>query len=296
VSLVLAPFTLIPNTENVPRKVPLTITANSSRFPRIGRLLLALCAFGGFALADSVDTLTVTAIDWSQGGNPWLLIDGVNRNTDFVGVIDIVLSQNGVDYPRETMCADLFTEISLGSYNNLVTMPSAITPTSRSGKDLLEVSWLIDNVMLPYLSNGGFTSALPSAYWLSPGGTSAYTGAELGEALQMTIWDLTVDGGDGLSSGLVQEAPGLTPQTPIDIVTYFEQAAYGKATNNAYVYVNWSQIDGSPAQMLEGPLYFDNGPTPIAPEPATFVLVGVALIGAGWFWRRRMRKPGSCAA
>jgi hypothetical protein len=69
-------------------------------------------------------------------------------------------------------------------------------------------------------------------------------------------------------------------------------------SDDANVYVNWS-VSGStvtPAQMLEGPVFQDNGPKQVAPEPATFVLVGTALIAIGWSWRRQIRKPHPCRA
>ena len=278
-----------------------TVTA-SARFLRIGRLLLALFVFSGLALADGIDTLTVTGIDGSQGGYYlWMNERGVNVNQYFVGVIDISLTQNGVTYNRETMCADLFTDITFQSYSNIVQLPINIiavppgTPGELpSGNDLQSVSWLIDNVMLPYLYPGQFTSALPPAYWLSPAGSSLASGTQLGEALQLVIWDMTVDNADGFSSGLVQAstAPGeLTDPVVLDIAQFYEAAALGHFSDDAYVYVNW--LGSTPAQMLEGPMFFDNGPKPVAPEPATFVLVGGALIGLGWSWRRRMRKPGS---
>jgi PEP-CTERM motif len=261
----------------------------------MGRLLLALCVFSGFALAD--DLIDAYATDSSQGGSLWMYEAGSNVNQQFVGVIDIRLTQNGIDYDRETLCVDLFTDIYIGtSYDTSVVMPINV-PATDPEKDLMAVSWLIDNAVLPDLYPGKYTSALPSAYWLSPAATSAGTGAELGEALQLAIWDMTVDGGDGLSSGLVRASTD--PNNPTDPLVlaaaqYYEQAALGQWSNDAYVYINWAEGNpNSPAQMLEGPLYFDPGPKPVAPEPATFVLVGAALIGIGWSWRRQTRKHRS---
>jgi hypothetical protein len=284
----------------------LTATASSSRFLYIGRLLLALFAFSGFALADGIDTLTVTGIDYSQGGGFQLYYP--NNNGDpllgypmsdaeiyYAGVVDITLTQNGVSSPRETLCADLFTGISLNSYSDLVTLPSSIVPTSTSGNDLEEVSWLIDNAMLPDLGQGPFTSALSPCYWVSPLAPPAYcttgTSAQIAEALQLAVWKLTVDGGGSFTKGLVQQAPGTDPVVLADAIQYLN-FGQGQWTDNAYIYVNWSGT--TPAQMLEGPMYFDNGPKPVAPEPATFVLVGAALIAIGWSWRRQIRKPRPC--
>jgi hypothetical protein len=272
----------------------LLTTRVSSRLLRLSRGLLALCAFCGIALADAI-TIQPTNVDNGQGGGLWMNEDGVAVNAYFAGVIDIQLTQDGVTYNRETLCVDLFTEINLGStYYSSVTLPSAV-PASRPEKELGAVSWLIDNAMLPDLyPQGNFTSALPTAYLLNSSTTLAGTGAQRGEALQFAIWDLTVDGADGFSSGRVAQAPGLTDPVVLAAAQFYETAALGQLADDAYVYINWSgnlsQIDGTPAQMLEGPLYLDNGPKPIAPEPATLILVGTALIGIGWIGRRRIGK------
>jgi len=94
------------------------------------------------------------------------------------------------------------------------------------------------------------------------------------------------------------QTPNYTDSVVLADAVFYEAAALGQFTDNAYVYINWSgglsPQDGTPAQMLEGPLYFDNGPTPVAPEPATLVLVGAALIGIGWNWRRRILRRRCC--
>jgi hypothetical protein len=281
----------------VPGEVKLTITANSSRFLRFGRLLLALCAFAGFALADGIPTIDATGVNGNQGGGLWMNENGAPVDQQFAGVIDIKLTQNGQDTYRETLCVDLFTDIYIGrTYDTWVVLPSQV-PTSDPEKELWAVSWLIDNALLPDLyPQGNFTSSLLPQYLISSSDTSAGSGAQRGEAIQFAIWDMTVDGGDGFSDGKVAQVPGSTDPVVLADAIYYENAARGMYTNNAYVYINWTDGDGSPAQMLEGPLYFDNGPKPIVPEPATFVLVGVALIGASWSWRRRVRKSGSSAA
>jgi hypothetical protein len=270
----------------------------SFRVLLIGRLLLALLVCCGACLADGITTIEPTGVNTSQGGSLWMNEDGVAVNAYFAGVIDIQLTQNGTAYSRETLCVDLFTDINLNStYYTWVTLPSAVPPTDPE-KLLESVSWLIDNAMLPDLyPQGNFTSALPADYLLNSSTTAAGTGAQRGEALQFAIWDITVDGGTGFSSGRVAEAPGLTDPVVLAAAQFYEAAAFGQATNNAYVYINWSgsvsQVDGTPAQMLEGPLYFDNGPQPTIPEPATLILAGTALLGIGWSWRRRLCKPAT---
>ncbi len=278
-------------------KIPSTVFAISSRFQRIGRLLLVLAAFSGFALADTLASLQVTAVDNTQGGGIWMNEDGVSTDVYFAGVIDLALTYGGHTYDRESLCVDLFTNINVGgTYYTDVTIPAAV-PHTDPEKDLGAVSWLIDETMLPVLYPGQYTSSLPSQYWLSSSTTSVGTGVQRGEALQLAVWDMTVDGGDGMASGRVQKsttANQLTDPVVLSLITYYENAALGQFTNNAFVYINWSgnanESKGTPAQMLEGPLY-TTGPIGTGPEPATFVLVGSALVGIGWIGRRRIGKP-----
>jgi len=227
---------------------------------------------------------------------------GVATDAYFVGVINIQLITSQGTFNRETLCVDLFTDINLNTtYYTYDSLPSAVPPSDPE-KDLLSVSWLIDNAMLPVMYPGQYTSALNSAYWISTSSTTAGTGAQRGEALQFAVWDMTVDGGDGFSSGQVQASTitgELTDPVVIADAQFYEKAALGQFTNNADVYINWSgnvnESKGTPAQMLEGPLY-TTGPQPLGPEPATFILVGTALIGIGWSWRRQTRKRASCRA
>ena len=258
-------------------------------------------------MADTMATLRVTGTDNAQGGSLWMNEDGVSTDQSFAGVIDISLTYNNHTYNRETLCVDLFTSIRIASYYTDVTIPSAISPPKYPEKDLNAVSWLIDEAMLPVLYPGQYTSVLPAAYWISsssttlPGGTTA-TGAQRGEAIQLAVWDMTVDGGDGLSAGRVQKsttANQLTDPVVVSLVTFYENAALGQYSNDAFVYINWSgnadPSKGTPAQMLEGPLY-TTGPIGTGPEPATFVLVGTALLCIGWIGRRRFGRPSRSRA
>jgi hypothetical protein len=79
---------------------------------------------------------------------------------------------------------------------------------------------------------------------------------------------------------------------------YYEDLSLGQSSIYAYVYDNFAFNGvggpnlGAPAQMLEGPEFFDGGPTP-TPEPVTFAFAGGALIALGHLVRRRHARLGS---
>jgi len=76
---------------------------------------------------------------------------------------------------------------------------------SRKGSGA--VSWLIDNALRLTCTPGEHHLGATTAYLLNSSTTLAGTGAQRGEALQFAIWDMTVDGADGFSSGRVAQAP-----------------------------------------------------------------------------------------
>ena len=112
------------------------------------------------------------------------------------------------------------------------------------------------------------------------------TSAQQGAGIQLAIWDIVEDGGDGFSAGSVQavtdtgnpEDPNVTDPNVLRWARFYEWVSKGKSSDSAFVYQNVNMPTGQPAQMLEGPLFLDGGPVP-APEPSTFALAGLALMG-----------------
>ncbi len=216
--------------------------------------------------------------------------NGTAVDAYFAGVVLISLSENGQQYDRDTLCVDLFTDIYIGvTYNTTVTDPNSIP-----GENLNRVAWLLNNALMP-TQGPVYSSALPSSDWV--------TTASQGAGIQLAIWDITTDGGDGFSSGRVQAAtaPGAsTDPTVLAWAKLYESLSLGKSSNQAFVYVNSAIDSGLPAQMLEGPIFKDGGPTPLGlnptgidptPEPATYVLAGFALVGLGL-----VKRPGKTSS
>ncbi len=256
-------------------------TTFSSRTVRC--LLIGLLTFAGFA---SASTITATGVDGSRGGSVWINEDGTSTNAEFAGVVLITLSEDGQQYSRDTLCVDLFTNIYIGvTYNTTV-----VDPNSVPGRNLNRVAWLLNNALMP-TQGPIYSSALPASDWV--------TTASQGAGIQLAIWDITTDNGDGFSAGRVRAATAPGASTDPAVLTWaqiYESLSAGKSSNQAFVYENSAIGSGVPAQMLEGPVFRDGGPTPLGmnpsgidptPEPATCVLAGLALLGLGI-----VKRPG----
>ena len=240
---------------------------------------VAFLLFGGNAFADTY-TITPTGVDNTRGEGVWMNENGSNVSQYFLGVIFITLTdqQTGTQWNRDTLCVDLFTDINL----NVTYGTTVLDPTAVSGKHLDRVSWLIDNALLPAQSSTT-SSLLPSSDWV--------TTAAQGAGIQLAVWDIVHDNGDGFSSGSVQASTDpLNPTSP-DVLSWaslYESLSNSQSSNLAYVYNNVSLSNGAAAQMLAGPIFTDNGPAPV-PEPsewATIVLLGALGLTA----IRKIRK------
>ena len=232
--------------------------------------------FAGLAAADTF--LMPTAVDWNRGESIWINQDGSDQYAYFAGVVAIELSQNGQQYNRDTLCVDLFTDINLGvNYGTEVLRPDQVP-----GKNLQRVSWLIDNALLP-TQGPSYPSVLSSSDWV--------TTAAQGAGIQLAVWDITHDGGDGFYSGRVQASTAsgqLTDPTALAWAETYEALSVGHQSDQAFVYQNWDLTTMAPAQMLEGPMFLDHGPSP-APESATYLLTGISLIVLASRTHRRAR-------
>lgn len=217
----------------------------------------------------AADTIRVTGLGLGDGSinhtDLWISENGSDADVAFAGIIDIQLTQTGVSgtFNRTTMCVQLFTDIGENTtYDTTVLLPSAFSPPTETA--LHRIAWLLDN--------------------------ETPTTNDQAAGLQLAIWDIEVDAGDGFTSGAVQKATGSHTTTAAvlsDAISY-EAASVGQSSNLAFVYENVTQgRNPAPAQMLEG-LEFPTGPQGHTPESSTFVLAGVALLAFGRMARRKL--------
>jgi hypothetical protein len=216
----------------------------------------------------------------------------VDNQAFFVGVIKISLTTGIQVVDRDTLCVDLFTNIYLGQRYNT----NLLRPQDVPQKNLTRASWLVDNALLP-AQNSSYGSVLPPSDWVFSA-TPAERIAQ-GEGIQLAIWDIVHDNGDGFSLGSVQAASttdlnnnllGATDARALYWAQRYETLSAGKSNNQAFVYNNVS-LDRPPvlAQMLIGPQFFDGGPQPV-PEPQMLMPMGLALIVLSLGLRRGIRK------
>jgi hypothetical protein len=242
----------------------------------IQRLLLILLLACSLASAATI----VANVDWSRGENIWIDENGKPIQTYFSGVLLITLTDNGVDYNRDTLCADLFTDI-------VVHTPYSVTllhPDQVPGRNLEQASWLVDNALLPTNDPTITATAFSSDQWVRT--------APQGAGIQLAIWDIVEDGGDGLYAGAVQVSSDPLHATEPNAVYWaelYEAASIGQSSDLSYIYdprsLGYPTPLGTRAQMLIGPRFQDDGPHP-NPEPATFAVAGAAVL-AGLIIRRR---------
>ncbi|MBZ5625238.1 MAG: PEP-CTERM sorting domain-containing protein [Acidobacteriia bacterium] len=254
-------------------------------FRTTGRLFAGLLLLSTLASANSI--IVATGVDWNRGENITIAENGLNPQSYYAGVIYITLTQATLQYNRETLCVDLFTDIN----PNVVYGTTVLNPADVSGKNLDRVAWLVDNALRPSENPAPFNhSLLPSGDWVAS--------PAQGAGIQLAIWDIVHDGGDGFAAGQVQ-VPSTTDTGVLSMLgwaTTYESLSLHQSSPYAFIYKNvWS--DGTtPAQMLAGPQFLDGGPAPPifppfnAPEPSTFLMVGAALVVAGSFRRNRNRR------
>ncbi len=211
--------------------------------------LLAL-AMGCLSLgAPSVQATTITVTGAGKGQTlPLVTNNGTRSQNSFTGQILVtMLGQSYVTY-----CFDLFTGISAGTYNSTFDNPANYTNGGRA-------AWIYEQNALTATTN--FLAA----------------------ALQLALWDVIHDGGNGLNAGNVRlgSSGSASLRSAAEALI---NASTGRTSTNATILRNVS-LAGSPAQALitSGRLY----PQEPVPEPGTWAMM-VAGLGA-LCWRRRRR-------
>ena len=199
---------------------------------------LAVSMMTGTATAT---TLNVVQANTNRGTYLTMSYNNVDR-TGFAGAVSF--SIDGSVSLIDMFCVDITTQAYLNNPYQAVALPPAA------------------------ISNGG------RAAWLFETYNAAAQTVVTGAALQLALWDVVHDGGDGLDMGLLRS----TASIPNDILT--QAAAYitasaGKSSANAVV---WESVLGKAdrQQMITQ-----------TPEPGTIGLLASGLALLGWKAKRR---------
>jgi len=213
------------------------------------QVLTAGVILAAFAENANASTITVTSIGYGYDNVP-MLLNGQTTPTEEYAV-EILVNLGGAPYIA--YCVDLFTEIGFATYNTTVGDVSTY-------------------------SHGGRLAWVYSTY--APGVTTNDEAA----AIQLALWDIVHDDGDGLSAGNIQVAPTYST-TVITRANDIIAASLGQSSTNASFLHNASLSTGAPAQTLITAYAAQ------VPEPSTTALIGLGgtLTMFGWFRRKKQK-------
>jgi PEP-CTERM motif len=231
-------------------------------------LLLSLTCFTGVCAAS---TLTVDLDPSGRYLNPLEFVDVNGNVTGYAGVIQATLDGTTV---LDVFCVDLYHDVSPGTVYTY-TAYNVNDPASTSfSPNIAQAAWLVVNEMP--LVNAASASDQPV----------------YGAALQLAIWDVIHDGGDGLSAGQIQQqtsvAPDANSAAAYTLASTWITASQGQSAYNAAVLMN---VDGPTASQTfitaKAGTTFSLVSTP---EPATMCLAGAGLLLVGLVGRRKAQR------
>ncbi len=170
------------------------------------------------------------------------------------------------------------------TYSNLFVFAGQYHVNINGGADFNSFCVDLDHsvhVGQTYLANAVPTTSLMDggqvAYLYQKYGMGTIADPTKAAALQLAFWDLTTDGGDGLSKGRFQYLGGGTIASLAN--SYITEAK--QHWNAGY----WLDASASGTGPNRGQSVLTN-----TPEPTTMVLVGMGLVSAGGGWWLRRRK------
>lgn len=215
----------------------------------IPSLALAFCFQPTVAKAD---TLSVTGTGYGLYGVPVTADMGAWAVQIFV-TID--------NRPYTAYCVDLFTNITFASYNTTPSNPDTLPPWGT------RLAWIY-STYAPLVASAADPNAAAGA-------------------LQLALWDVRHDGGDGLDQGIIQLDTSYRTMSPgsaiLSAANAIVLASQGKSSHQASILHNFS-FNGTPAQDL---ITDGSWPEP-TPEPSTVAMMGAgAAAWLGHWWRKR---------
>jgi hypothetical protein len=190
-------------------------------------------------------TIEYLGNDATRGGQIQIQLEGKSFDT-FAGLANIIV--DGLVL-TQAFCVDIHEAIWTGFHQVITQDPST-------------------------LSNGG------RAAWLMQNLLGTVTGQISGAGMQLAIWDIVHDGGDGLSAGTVRSL-GTTDGAIVLAANQYLQASAGQSSMSAIIYSNVNGRDWAQTIMTAGP---ESG----VPEPGSMAMIALGAVAVALgAWRRR---------
>ncbi len=214
------------------------------------KTLLATSIMALFSSSSSLRATEIvhTGLDGNRSQSIEIKADGNTRN---VGAGVGILLVDGITY-IDVLCVNLFQGITLN------------------------IDYAAQSIAASVYDSDG-----PAAGYLAQTYLPSVSTKIAGAALQLAVWDLIHDGGDGFSAGRVQSTVN-TNSSVLTQANSFRQEALGKAAAA-------SVFTAAPgARAFQQQIYLAGNPGQV-PEPATFALLGIGLVGAALIRRRQAK-------
>ena len=213
----------------------------------------AALALGTLTVPVSATTIDFLGNNAAMGVDITIRADGqeVNWFSGFTNLIHDGLQQ------QTAFCVDAFTEIWNGSHNVILEDPSTLTGGVR-------MAWLMQNML------------------------STVTTPVAAAGMQLAIWDIAHDDGNGFAAGRIQSIDNLTDAGVVAEAQRFLDASVGQASSNATVYSNIAGRDIAQSLMTCGTGGgSDCGGGSEAPEPGTLATLAIGAALTAYGARRR---------
>lgn len=199
-----------------------------------------------FATAGQAAVLYYSDYDLTRAQNVFLQLEtspgNVQEVQESAGVMSIQVDGGPV---LDAFCADVFTGIAGGTTYSSTVFSTNSAPYTR-------VAWLIASVLPTIVSGSG-------------------TAQQQGAALQVAIWDVIHDNGNGLDAGVLQRSTNTDASVAAYVNSYL--AAAWSPTAGLNLYQNVFPNTSFAAQDLVSL-------TSAVPEPSTRALMAALVLGA----------------